>query len=171
MTTTNVKYAAAAALTVTLASLASSATLLVGRGSTAVDNSTNLYDDAILEGQIKTGATSANTNIEIWCYSESVDSGPTYMGAGGSSGLSGTDAAVTFGDAGQKRLLRLALVIDVVGTSAVVYNFGGISVAQLFGGVMPKKWGVFVTHSTGVALDATAGNHVVEYLGVTYTNA
>lgn len=165
MTTTKIAYAAAAALTHTLASLATSSTLLAGRESTAVDNSSNLYDDAILEGKIKTGTTTANTVIEIWVYGEGV-SASNYMGQ-----ATGSDAALTLTDNGFKRLMKLACVIDVIGTAAATYIFGGISIAQLFGGVMPRKWGVFVTHNTGNNLDSTGGNHVVEYIGVTYTSA
>jgi hypothetical protein len=34
-------------------------------------------------------------------------------------------------------------------------------VAALFGGVMPKKFVVYVAHSSVAALNATAGNHVI----------
>ena len=164
MPTTRPTYAAASALTITLASLASSSTLLAGRESTIVDNTSNLYDDAILEGKIKTTATTtANTVIEIWIHGEAV-SGSTYMG-----GATGSDANLSPADAGIKRLMKLATVIDNISTGAVTFNFGGISVAQLFGGVMPRKWGVFVVHNTGQNLDSTGSNHVVEYVGVHYT--
>jgi hypothetical protein len=44
-------------------------------------------------------------------------------------------------------------------------------VAQLFGGVLPPKWVLFVTHSTGVNSNTTAGNHVWKATGVSYSVA
>jgi hypothetical protein len=44
-------------------------------------------------------------------------------------------------------------------------------VALLFGGVVPRKFVVFVTHNTGVALNATAGNHVIAITPVYATSA
>ena len=55
MATVNVKYATSTAITCTLASLASSAT--AGRGCAAVDNSTNLYDDALVTIAVKTSSS------------------------------------------------------------------------------------------------------------------
>ena len=55
----------------------------------------------------------------------------------------------------------LAAVMVVDTTSSQVYWFGPLSVSALFGGSLPKRWGVFVAQNTTVALHATAGNHVV----------
>jgi hypothetical protein len=46
-------------------------------------------------------------------------------------------------------------------TSNVAYHFGPVSLAAAFGGVLPPKVVLFVTHSTAVALNATAGNHQI----------
>ena len=43
------------ALTITLASLATSSTLVAGRESTAVDNSSNVDEDHLVSGQITVG--------------------------------------------------------------------------------------------------------------------
>ena len=65
--------------------------------------------------------------------------------------------------------LKLGAVITVTdSTSNVGYNFAPFSVAALFGGVMPKFWGLYVAHNTGVNLNATGGNHAFSFNGVKY---
>jgi len=165
MSTINPNYATAAAITITLTSLATDSNLLAGRESTVIPNGTNKYDDAILRGKIKTGTTTANTSIEIWIYSNAIE-GVSY-----SAGATGSDAALSLANVGVKRLMKRALVIDVSDTTSRTYYFGGLSIAAIFGGIMPKDWGVFIVHNTGAALDATGSNHAIEYQGITYTNA
>jgi hypothetical protein len=46
-------------------------------------------------------------------------------------------------------------------TSNVSYHFGPVSLAAAFGGVLPPKVVLFITHSTGVALNSTAGNNQI----------
>jgi hypothetical protein len=52
-----------------------------------------------------------------------------------------------------------SMQVDATGT----YPFGAASIASLFGGVVPRKFVVFVTHNTHAtnALDSTAGNHKI----------
>lgn len=164
MATTTINYAASAALTITLASLASATSKLTGRESTAVSNATNKYVDALVGGKITTGTspTDAKT-IEIWVYG-AVNDTPTYPDV-----LDGTDSDETFADNGSKfSSMKLACVINTDNTSNQTYWVAPFSVAQLFGGLMPTHWGVFVTHDTGVALNATAGNHEFKYTGVKF---
>ena len=168
MATVTVNYAADAQLTIGLASLGSSATFVAGRESTVVDNATNKYVDALLSGRITVGTTpTINTQIFVYVFSPINDT-PTYPDV-----MDGTDSAETVTTAGVGRgFLKLAAVLDVdATTSDRAYDFGQVSVAQLFGGVLPQKWSVFVAHNTGVALNATAGNHEISYQGITYTVA
>ena len=67
-TTRKPSYAASSNLTITLASLATSSTLVVGRVSTQVDNSSNLYLDYLLSAKISTGTslTVAMQNSEVF---------------------------------------------------------------------------------------------------------
>jgi hypothetical protein len=56
-------------------------------------------------------------------------------------------------------------------TSAGIYTFGPCSIANAWGGTMPRKWGVWLfNNGTGAALDATAGNFVAQYTPVKYQN-
>lgn len=142
------------ALTLTLASLASDTSLLAGRASTAVDNTTNVDLDHLLSGAIRTGTSpTVSTTIEVWVYSYlSIASGtPTYEDA-----ITGTDANKTMTSANVKNTaLRRACVIVVDATTGRDYPIAPTSVAMLFDGVLPPFWGVFVVHNTAVALNAT----------------
>lgn len=158
-------YGSTQTMTISLASLASDTTLLAGRESTAIDNTSELSIDALLGGLIKTaGSLTADRVIEIWVYA-SWDNATDYTGA-----ATGSDANLTFASLGTKNMARLAEVISMTDTTARTYKFGPISVAQLFGGSMPDHWGIFVVHSTGAALSATAGDHVIKYRPLQLTN-
>lgn len=160
-------YASSGALTITLASLATDANLLTGRESTAINNTSNLYLDYLLAGKITTGTSPTDAkSIRVYVYGSTEDS-PTYPDV-----FDGTDSAETVTSAGiRDACLQLAAVIATNNTSDRTYWFGPISVASLFGGVLPKYWGVFVVHDTGVNLNSTAGNHAVWQTGVYETVA
>lgn len=151
------------ALTATLASLPTSSTLLVGREATAVDNTTDLDVDHILSGKITTGTSpTVGTKIEVWAFA------PTTRASGTPTwpqSATGSDAALTLNSDNAKAAgwLKLVAAMYVDSTSNRAYEFGGVSVAMLFGGVMPPTYDLFVTHSTGVNLHATGGNHSLNY--------
>ncbi len=150
------------ALTISLASLATDASLLTGRESTAVDNTTFEDIDHLVSGVITVGTTpTANTLIQVWAYAyRTITTGtPTYPDV-----FDGTDSAETITNSGVKgALLRLVASIDVIATTSNVgYEFPPTSIARLFD-QMPQFWGLFVTHNTGVNLNSTAGNHVIHY--------
>lgn len=159
---TNYPSASSIAIAISLAALATSSTLLAGQESTAVDNTTNKDLDHLVSGQITVGTTpTINTIIEVWAYSyQTIAAGvPTYPDV-----LDGTDSVETLTNSGVKfGSLRLVASISVPATTSnVVYPFAPKSIASLFG-AMPQFWGIFVTHNTGVALNATAGNHIIHY--------
>jgi hypothetical protein len=162
-----VKYGASASLTFTLASLATSATRVAGRASTAIGTS-GLITDALVGGKITTGTTpTANTQIDVWVYG-ALDDTPTYPDT-----ITGSDAAATLSGT-YIRDAELALATTIVvdsATSDVTRYVRPFSVAQLFGGVLPKNWGLFISHNTGVNLNATGSNHAFKYTPVYYNVA
>ena len=156
------------ALTITLASLATSASSVAGRNSTIVDNTSNKYVDFLVSGQITTGTTPTTAKtISIYVYSpiKVVTSTSSYPIATATA-LTETDAAATF-EVDQRNALKLAASMGINATSDRAYSFS-FSIAQLFGGVAPLKWGIWVTHDTAVNLNATAGNHWAHYTGIKY---
>lgn len=162
-TTDKIAYATSATITCTFASLASSAT--VGRECTAVDNGTNLYDDAIVTIGVKTSASALANDKAVYIYlAGSEDATPHY---------DGDDTALALDDTGYtintNTNLKGPVVINCPTTSTTYYKT--FSVAQYFGGVMPRKWGFVVINYTGQALDSTEGNHTKSYTGITYTNS
>ena len=149
------EYAASATVTISPASLATSATWVAGAESDLIDNTTNKYLDYLLAGQITVGTTpTINTEIRVYVVALMDDSTWPDVFDGTSSAETATSEGVRDGYA------KLAAVMRVdATTSDRVYPFGPVSVASLFGGVCPKKFVVFVAHNSGVNLNATGGNH------------
>jgi hypothetical protein len=167
MSDRKIVYAADAQLTITLASLATSSTLVAGRESTAVANTSNLYLDYKLSGKITTGTSpSAAKSIEVWVV-PTINDTPTYPDV-----FDGTDSAetVTSRDI-LAACARLAALIPTDNTSDRTYPFVCGSVASLFGGLCPDQFSVFVVHDTGQNLNSTAGNHELSVQGAYETVA
>lgn len=142
------------AMTITLASLAASAT--AGRESTVVSNLVTLYDDVLVTVFFETGTVAGNKQVLLWAYG-TVNDGTNYT-----ESVTGADAAFTRKD---PTLLRPVAVIPAV-TSAFVHVAGPFSIARAFGGVLPAKWGIVFNNDTGAALSVTAGNNKILYQGV-----
>lgn len=151
-------YGTRVALTITLASLANAAY----RESTEVDNSAGAID-GVLHGILTTGTTPVSGNT-LSVFVAGSDGTTTRVG-----NLTGTDSTIT--PAGEQTQFALAAVIPVDATNNHAYEFYVGSIAALFGGVMPKKFSVIVLNSSNVALNATGGNHSVNYTPITYTVA
>jgi hypothetical protein len=155
MTIAKPSYAASAALTSTaLQSLASDTNLLAGWSSAVIDNTANLSDDDLMSVVLKAGtAPTANTVAEIWAWAI-LDDTPTYPDA-----INGSQGAKTLTSSNVKSAaLKLLGVITFDATTNRLYYFSA-SVAQAFGGMMPKKYGFFIVHNSAVAL-ASSGNVV-----------
>lgn len=168
MPTLSLSYAASANLSITLASLATSSTLVSGAESAVIDNTSNLYLDALLGGLVTVGTNpTAGTRIEVWCYAPRNDT-PDYPDV-----FDGTASAETVTSVAIKAaaLRQAAVMVVDATTSDRGYYFGPVSVANLFGGVLPSRWGVFVTHNTGANLNSTASNHEISYTGIKQASA
>lgn len=157
MASQKIEYGSSAAVTITLASLASDTNLLAGRESTAIDNTSSKFLDYLVAGRITTGTSpTASRNIEVWCYAQLEDT-PTYPDV-----FDGSDSNETITNVGIKNaVLKLVASIGTTNSSNVAYDFGPVSVASLFGGVVPKRFGFFVVHNTAVNLNSTGGNHAI----------
>ena len=136
MADTKLAYGTTTAITITLDSLAngSSAT------SAEIDNTTDLFLDALVEVVVTTGTVGSNPHVKVYALS-SVD---------------GTNFA---SDSNKK-------LIDTIDTpaSSTTYRSRAASVALAFGGVLPPKWKIVVENATGDAL-AASGNSA-QYRGV-----
>jgi hypothetical protein len=154
-------YPNSAALTITLASLASTvADPPVGQESAEVDQSTDLADDILLDGIITTGTSpTASRRIRIWGWAGAYDGSTVRRPAGVTGGNAGLTPANNY-----RTAFTLLHWIDTTNTSNFGYRFVIPSLRQAFGSLyVPPRWGIFVDHNTGVALNATGGNHEIRY--------
>lgn len=168
MPTTTISYSSPTTITCSVASTATSSTWVAGRESTEVDNTTNKYDDALVQGKITVGTTpTASTLILVYVWGSDTSAGTTAIDV-----IDGTDSAETITSAGVRDgFMRLGASINVdAATSDRTYPFGPFSAADLFG-QMPKYWGLFVTHNTGANLNSTGGNHAFTYTGIKFDTA
>lgn len=154
-------YAASSALTITLASLATSSTLVAGRQSAEFSLGGAL--GLLLSAKITTGTSPTAGEIDV--YIAGLEDGTNYPDT-----ISTADANRTMTSTGiRDACLRLAARMPTDTTSNRAYYSGPIDIEALFGGVPPQKIVVWVTHNTGVNLNATGGNHFVVGVGVTQT--
>lgn len=156
MASYKIEYGSSSAVTISPASLASSGTLTAGVESDAIDNTTNKYFDYLIAGKITTGGSpTTDTHIQVCVVGISDDT--TWPDV-----FDGTGSAETVTSAKIKNsICKIVADVTIDATSNQAYPFGPVSVARAFDGTMPKKFVVFVTHNTAVALNSTAGNHAI----------
>jgi hypothetical protein len=137
-------------ITCTLASLANNGQ----RSALAVDNTSDLAVDVLVQMKIKSGVSgvSATGFVNIYAYG-TTDGGTTYPEG------AGTDTGVTLTSPPNVRLIG---VLNVV-ANATTYSSEPMSVAAAFGGILPQKWGIIIENKTGAALDSTEGSHAKLY--------
>lgn len=151
------------AVNITLTTLASDTNLLAGRQAVHIDNSSSLDLDHILGGYIKLGTSpTVSKSVEVWAYTivKSASGTRTWPDVF----VDNSDSAKTITSANIKAsgMLRLVASMTSDATTGLVLPFSGVSVKSLFGS-MPAYYGLFVTHNTAVALDATGTNHYIGY--------
>jgi hypothetical protein len=160
-----IAYSTSAALTCTLASLASSATFVAGREATAIVNTSNLYMDYRVTAKVTAGTTpTVDKDLRIYAYA-TLDDTPTYPDT-----ITGTDSAVTLTNT---YILDSSFILlgatSNAATSNVAYTPKCLTIAEAFG-LVPKRWGLFIAHSQVAALHATGGNHVLSHIGAFFTS-
>jgi hypothetical protein len=157
-------YSPSFAVTITLAALPTSATLLVGRESALIDNSVSLYLDYLLAGRITVGTSPVAGSIEIHVVGMVDDTlWPDVF--------DGVESAETLLNADIKNAVcRPVISLVTATTSNQAYDFSPVSIAGLFNNIIPRKFSLFVTHNTGVNLNATAANHYLKLTPVFATS-
>lgn len=160
MATQSISYGTSTPITSTLTGLASSNT--TGRGSTPVDNSTDKFVDAMLYLQFKTGAGALANDKAVYVYFYGSEDGTNFGTS--SAEAAASDTAVTF-DSPTNLLGPIPISCPA---SGVTYKHTIASVASIFGGVLPKKWGVAIKNYTGQAFTATASDYVLSYTGIKF---
>lgn len=127
------------AITITLASLANNTAV----ASSAIDNSTNKFVEAVIQLKVRTNAagTSATGVVNVFLV-RSADGGTTYD------------------DSTRVYLGQLPTIAN-----ATTY-IGSFSTAPVGG--LGSHWKLGVENRSGAALDSTAGNHSASFAGIKY---
>jgi hypothetical protein len=147
------------AISITLAALAN----LAARSSAYVDNSSNVYLDASIRAKVGIGVLSGTDNA-VYLYGYGSEDAVAFSGF-----TSGTDAAVLTTSANFPLMGVITTnVFNPVTSTDYTFYIG--SVANAFGGNLPKYWGVVVDNRSGGALVNTAANHVITYTGIYATS-
>lgn len=161
MSTNNkIAYGGNTSITITLNSLANTSQ----RQSAAIDNSTNLYFDALVTITVVAGTVASSKVVNIY-VAGSID-GTTWPGegSGNNDGVTGLDAAITLESPTNLRLLG---VLNTP-TSSETYVSEPLSVASAFYGVLPTKWSIIIDNESGAAFNASGCS--AHYNGVYSTN-
>lgn len=153
MATLSETFSSATSITITLNSLANSSSG-VGRQSTIIDNTSNKYLSAIVYIKFTVG-TSPTANTPIYVYLLRDDGVTTLR----TDGAGATDAGLTVVNA------PLLGVINCPATTSDTAYYGEFDTSAL--GPLGPKWGIAIVNNTGVTSNATAGNFVAEFIGVT----
>lgn len=139
-------------MTVTnLNSLASSAT--AGWQSAVVDNTTNLYEDALLQVIIDFANTAPANSKACYIF------GYAGLETTYTNPASGTQGSITLLDVTTNAQAMPLIGVLPYTTADEVAESRVMSVAAAFGGVLPPKWGVVIINHTGAAI-AASGNSV-----------
>jgi len=139
-------------MTVTnLHSLANSAT--AGWQSDVVDNSVNLYLDAMVQVVLDFANTAPSSDKCVYVYAYA---GLSTVYSNPASGAQGTITLTSI--ASNPQNLRLIGVIPYT-TQDEVAESSPMSVAAAFGGILPPSWGIVIINFSGAAL-AASGNTV-----------
>jgi hypothetical protein len=142
--------------TVSFASLAADTNLLTGLETSPVDNtlSTLRVEDFLVSGRFRVTSTVARS-IEVWAIG-SVD------GTLWPSVFDGTNSTEVIPSASIKAsVCRFVAAMATDVATDRDYDFGPVSLASAFGGIVPPKFAFFVTHSNTSALNATAAAHFI----------
>jgi len=142
-------------MTVTnLHSLASSQDWLTGWSSASVDNTSNVYLDYMVSGTFTTHASNRQAgSINVFIVAALKDT-PTWTAT--ASGTIGTEGALSWTDAEERdSLVRLLTSITVDNTASSIVAFPPTGIANLFGGIVPTHWAIYV--SQNAATTTTAG--------------
>ena len=141
------KPIAAAAFTITLASLANAA----ARQSTLITNSNN-YPAALIFLLIESGGTAptAGATYDVFLIRSDDHASVVRDDAAGTS-----DAAITIENA--------QLLGSITVTATINKNFYGVFDTTPLGPLGPT-WGIAIKNNSGQALNATEGNHLKHYV-------
>jgi hypothetical protein len=161
-----IAYAADAAYTLDLSALASSSTLVAGRESSSVDNTSNKYLDYRVSGSFISGTTPTAGGEARLSYVAPIEDTPTWPDV-----FDGTDSAETITNTAIRDKLPIGWSGDYSTSSNITYPIvGALTIAQAFG-LVPSHHVLFFAHSMTAALKTDANNtNQIFYKGIYATS-
>lgn len=166
MATITQTFGSATAFTITNANLASSPT--AGWQSNAIDNSANLYDDALVLTDFAAVNTAPASSKAIFLYAFGIvdGSGALYTSTGDAA-PGASEATLTFPDVTTLPVVAPLLGVIPYPVQNKILRGGPFSVARCFGGVLPVKWVIGMVNHSSMTLNVTS----IKYIEVKYTVA
>lgn len=159
-------FGSATAFTITNANLASSAT--AGWMSNAIDNSSNLYDDALVFTDFAAVNTAPANSKAIFLYAFGlIDTAGSVYTSTGAAEPAGSEGTLTYPDIATSAVVAPLLGVVPYWTQNKILRAGPFSVAKCFGGVLPPKWAIGMLNHSGMTLSVTS----IKYIEVKYTVA
>lgn len=150
----------AQAITCTLASLANNGQ----RESTVVDNTTNLFLDALVTVRIDLadgGTIASDKKVYVYAYGTVDAATPIYPDR-----VTGSDAGITLDSPTNLKLIGVIECASYVTVTKTIFTMPPASVAQAFGGILPEKWGIVVENKTSITVRASEATQKKIYQGV-----
>jgi hypothetical protein len=147
-------------ITCSLASLANAA----ARESTAVDNSSNKYLDALVQVRITLangGTIGSDKKVYVYAYGTVDTATPVYPDK-----VTGSDANITLDAPSQLKVIGVIECAAYVTASVVTFTMPPASIAQAFGGILPTKWGIVVENRTNIAFTSGESDKKKIYQGI-----
>jgi hypothetical protein len=167
MGTSSINYSSNTAITFDISSLGGSSTFVAGRECSQIDNTSNKFNDCLVNVDGITGhastAPTVGQYIGLWVWGADTSLATTPIDT-----LDGTDSAETLSHVAVLNSLRFVAATSVtVATAGLVYYIQPFSVASFFGGIMPKFWGLYLAHNHTGALAASQSG-LFSYNGIKY---
>jgi hypothetical protein len=148
-----------------ITSLASSANWTAGYEWVKVDNATDLVEDWFVDLVIRVGTTpTVNTEIRVYLVG-------SYDGTTWPDVFDGTGSAETVTSAGVRDSFAKLAGVGIVDATTSDRDYPIQFNVSSFYPNPPKSFILFVVHNSGVALNATAGNHKYSILPIYRTVA
>lgn len=154
MATSKPSYGTSTAITISLNSRADGG----AQESNSIDNSTNLYWDALVRVSVAVGTVAGEKRVLVYAWGS--EDGSTFPDT-----ITGSDANVTLEN---PTVLTPACTIPVPSNSKT-YESDAFSIARLYGGNMPRKWGIVVVNKSGAALSGSGNSASYTGIGITIT--
>ncbi len=158
MSTVTEFFGSATAFTITNANLATSAT--AGWQSNAIDNSSNLYLDALVMFDLAAVNTTPANSKAIFCFAFGlVDASGSIYTSTGDAAPSGSEGTLTYPDVSTLPIVAPLLGVIPYPVQNKILR-ASFSVARCFGGILPLKWAIGMVNHSGMTLNVTSIKYI-----------